>query len=138
MNKIRIDKWLWSVRIFKSRNIASNFCRLGKVNISRRKCKPSSFVNIGDEIQIKKSNITYSFKVLKLLEIRSSYSIARLCYKDLTPLSEIKKLKTIKYLNSNFENRNPGMGRPTKKDRREIEIFKKNEFKIDNDPYNFD
>ena len=138
MKKIRIDKWLWSVRIFKSRNIASNYCKLGKVYIRKKKCKPSSFIIKGDVIQIKKLNITYSFEVLKLLEIRSSYSIAKLCYKDLTTIVELEKLKTIKYLNSNFENRIPGSGRPTKKDRREIEIFKNNEYKIDNDPYNFD
>ncbi len=122
--KVRIDKWLWSVRIFKSRTLATDTVKSGKVKVNGTQVKPSHLILRGDEIIVKKGGFNFTFKVLQLIEKRVGAPIAITCYKDMTPEDELKKYDDWfvgKYAN---EIRERGAGRPTKKDRREIDDFK--------------
>lgn len=132
MNKVRIDKWLWSIRIFKSRTLATDACKSGKVKIGETVAKPASGIGVGEVASVKKDGFTFQFKVLQLLEKRVGAPIAITCYEDVTPLEEKQKY-TSWYLNGSpsAERREKGAGRPTKKERREIEEFKTVEYDWD-------
>ena len=122
--KVRIDKWLWSVRIFKSRTLASDTVKSGKVKVNGIQVKASFLLQRGQEVVVKKGGFNFTFKVLQLIEKRVGAPIAVTCYKDITPEEELKKYEDWfagKYAN---ELRERGAGRPTKKDRREIDGFK--------------
>jgi ribosome-associated heat shock protein Hsp15 len=125
MNKVRIDKWLWSIRIFKSRTIATDACKSGKVRVGENQVKPSFLITIGDTIIVKKDGFNFQFKVLQLLEKRVGAPIAITCYEDVTPQDERNKYNAW-FLNGtpSNEKRERGAGRPTKKERREIDTFK--------------
>jgi ribosome-associated heat shock protein Hsp15 len=120
---IRIDKWLWAVRIFKTRNMAANACKKSKVLLNGRNVKPSHSVKIGDVIEVRHSIITRTFNVNGLLEKRVSAKIAIDYVEETTPPEEFKKLRVIKDMP--FALREKGAGRPTKKDRRQIRRLKK-------------
>jgi ribosome-associated heat shock protein Hsp15 len=122
MKNVRIDKYLFAVRIFKTRSIASEECRLGKIYVNGMCAKASKEVNIDDEIIIKLHGYNRIIKVLDVLEKRIGASLVSNYYVDITPEEEILKKEMIN-LNRN-EYRNRGLGRPTKKERREIEKFK--------------
>jgi ribosome-associated heat shock protein Hsp15 len=123
MEKIRIDKWLWAVRIFKTRSLAKKTIDAGKVKLNKEKIKASQLVSVGDEIEVKIGYFTKTLKVLDVIEKRVGAPIAQACYEDLTP--EEKKPE---FLKSAFIKpvayREKGTGRPTKKDRRDIDKFK--------------
>jgi ribosome-associated heat shock protein Hsp15 len=116
---IRIDKWLWSVRIFKSRNLATEFCKKGRVLIGGETVKASRLVRIGDIIEIRKPPVTYTYQVTGLIEKRVSAKTAAENLVNLTPPEEIDRLKTIH--ENAFFFRDRGTGRPTKKDRRDLD-----------------
>ncbi|NTW31992.1 MAG: RNA-binding S4 domain-containing protein [Bacteroidetes bacterium] len=116
---LRIDKWLWSVRLFKTRSQAADACRGGKVSISGQPVKPSRDIKIGIIIQIKTALITKTVKVIGINENRVSAKIAVTLVEDLTPAEEYKKLENTKDVF--VIKREKGSGRPTKKDRREID-----------------
>lgn len=116
---IRIDKWLWAVRIYKTRSIATDACRSGKVMINDVEVKPSREIKTGDVIVIKTGPIRKTIKVLNLLGNRVSAKIVPQFMEDLTPAEEYKKLEMIR--DSHFVSRNRGAGRPTKRERREID-----------------
>jgi ribosome-associated heat shock protein Hsp15 len=120
---VRIDKWLWAVRIFKTRNQSTLACKSGRVKIGDHKVKPSREVKTGEEISISLEAITKTVRVLGLIEHRVGAKLVMNYLEDLTPESEYLKLKSRK--ESGFGNRLRGTGRPTKRDRREIEILKK-------------
>jgi ribosome-associated heat shock protein Hsp15 len=120
---IRIDKWLWSVRIYKTRSQATDACRDGKVRILDHAVKASHCVKNDDIITIRISPFTKTIKVVGLIERRVSAKLAESFVQDLTPKEEYQKLKLIR--ETNFEYRDRGTGRPTKKQRREIEDLKK-------------
>ena len=124
MDKLRIDKWLWSVRIFKTRTLASNECRNGSVTLNGKKAKPSSQVLVNDELFVTKNGFNLRFKVLKLISKRVSAPLAEVCYENLTTEEEMNKFKDWYIGKSKAERREPGSGRPTKKERREIDNFK--------------
>lgn len=115
---IRIDKWLWSVRLFKTRTMASDACRGGKVKLSGIPVKPSHVVQIGEVYQVSQGPLTRSVKVLELLNNRVSAKIVPEFMEDMTPAEEIEKIRMMKELN--YERWDQGAGRPTKKDRRQI------------------
>lgn len=119
--EVRIDKWLWAVRLFKTRSLAIEACKKGRILIKDMNIKPSRMIKIGDVIQIRKSPITYSFEVLGLTEKRMGAKLVPEFLKDVTPASEYQILEMTKV--SGFVNRARGTGRPTKKDRRELEEF---------------
>ncbi len=121
---VRIDKWLWSVRIFKSRTIAATACKSSKVQINEVNAKPSALVTIGDKLSVKKNGFTFAYKVNKIIKTRVSATLAQPCYDDLTPASELNKYKS--WYSSSDVNfiREKGAGRPTKKERRDIDNVK--------------
>ncbi len=120
---VRIDKWLWAVRLFKTRSQAAAACKSGRVRIEGQIVKPSREVKPGNEISIAQQPITKSVKVIGLLENRVGAHLVPGYMQDLTPESEYQKIKMMREVN--FEYRDPGTGRPTKRHRREIEILKK-------------
>lgn len=122
--KVRIDKWLWSVRIFKSRTMATNACKSGKVKISDNNVKASYLVTAGEEVHVKKNGFNLSFLVKEIIKKRVSATLAAPCYEDLTPDEEKNKYKNWYIGKANAEVREKGMGRPTKRERREIDHYK--------------
>ncbi|MDG1297921.1 MAG: S4 domain-containing protein [Saprospiraceae bacterium] len=124
MKKIRIDKWLWSVRVFKSRTLASNACKGGRVRIEEVSVKASSTVEVGQRVQVKKNGFDLEFKVIKLIEKRVGAPLAVQCYEDFTHPDELNKFRHWFVGKGKSEMREKGIGRPTKKDRREIDDYK--------------
>lgn len=124
MEKVRIDKWLWSVRIFKSRTLASDVCRSGRVKIGDHEAKPSEGVSVGQMVYVRKDGFLFQFLVKELIEKRVGAPIAQQCYDDMTPEDELNKYKDWFVGKKGVEFREKGAGRPTKKERREIDTFK--------------
>jgi ribosome-associated heat shock protein Hsp15 len=125
--KVRIDKYLWAIRIYKSRSISSEAIREGKVRLNGETAKASSLVTTGDVIDVHKEGFRMKYKVVQLIEKRVSPILAKPCYEDLTSPEELNKYKTWFTGKAAPERREKGMGRPTKKERRELEDFKKGE-----------
>ncbi len=123
-DKVRIDKYLWSIRIFKSRTLATDACKEGKVKLKEENAKPSTMVTVGDIIDVVKDGFKLKYKVVQLIEKRVSPALAKPCYEDLTPEDEINKYKSWFIGKGGPERRERGAGRPTKRDRREIDEFK--------------
>lgn len=119
--EVRIDKWLWAVRLFKTRTLAVEACKKGRVFIQGVTVKPSRMVKREDIIQIKRPPITYSFKVLDLSEKRMGAKLVPDFMKDVTPESEYAILELSKV--GGFIDRGRGLGRPTKKERRDLDEF---------------
>jgi len=126
MADARIDQWLWAVRIFKSRTKANDACKSGKVWLNGVKVKPSTTVAEDDHIKVSKNRFLYEFIVRKIIKKRVGASDAALCYQDVTPEAELKKFDRWYIGKGQGEFREKGAGRPTKKERRAIEEFKKN------------
>lgn len=120
-NEVRIDKWLWAVRLFKTRSIAIEACKKGRISIKGVTIKPSRMVKTGDIIEVRRPPITYSFEVLNLAENRMGAKLVPEFMKDVTPPSQLEILELSRM--SGFVDRARGSGRPTKKDRRELEQF---------------
>jgi ribosome-associated heat shock protein Hsp15 len=122
--KVRIDKWLWSVRIFKSRTLAADTIKAGRVRVNGIQVKSSYLILRGDEVVVKKGGFNFSFKVVDLIEKRVGAPIAIQCYQDITPAEELQKYEAWFVGKAGTEFREKGIGRPTKKDRREMDSFK--------------
>ena len=133
MEKVRIDKWLWTVRIFKSRNIATQACKPGKIKVRGSKCKPARMVLVNDLISVDKKGLKLEFKILEVLKSRVGFSIAKDCYEDLTSPEEREKFRAFHHRRLSGEDRDIGLGRPTKRDRRELENFKQIDEWMDED-----
>jgi ribosome-associated heat shock protein Hsp15 len=118
---IRIDKWLWAVRLFKTRSLAADECRKGKVLINGISAKPSREIREGEIIQLKRPPIVRSYKVIALTENRVSAKLVPEFMVETTPASELQIMEMQK--NMGFYHREPGSGRPTKKERRELDDF---------------
>ncbi len=117
----RIDKYLWAIRAFKTRSEATEACKGGKVKVSGAPVKPSRCVQPGETIQVRKGVVTYTYKVLQPLEKRVGAKLVPEYAQDLTPQAELEKLQLAR--ESFFVTRERGSGRPTKKDRRDIQEF---------------
>ena len=124
MKKVRIDKWLWSVRIFKSRTIATDACKSGKVKIKDKVVKASHLIEVDEIINVRKEGFDLTFKAVKLLEKRVGAPIAVTCYENLTPESELNKYADWFVGKKGVESREKGAGRPTKRERRELDGYK--------------
>lgn len=125
MSKVRIDKWLWSVRIFKSRTIATDACKAGKVKINGEAVKPSYMLSEGEVVWVRKEGFHFQYRAIQLIEKRVGAPIAMACYEDVTPEAEKKKYEDWFQAGTPvIEKRERGTGRPTKKERREIDEFK--------------
>ena len=121
MQETRIDKWLWAVRIFKTRTIASDACKKGRVLIDNVSVKPSRMIRTGDIVQVRKPPITFSFKVLDLSDKRMGAKLVPQFIENITPPEQYELLELNKI--SGFVDRQRGTGRPTKKERRDLEQF---------------
>lgn len=132
-DKVRIDKWLWGVRIFKSRSIATDACKTGKVSINQKNVKPSYLLERGETVEVKKDGFNYSFRVVDLVSKRVSATLAQPCYENLTSEDELNKYNAWYVGKGKTEFRERGAGRPTKKERREIDRYKTDVFEGDPD-----
>lgn len=121
MQETRIDKWLWAVRIFKTRTIASDACKKGRVLIDNVSVKSSRMIRTGDIVQVRKPPITFSFKVLDLSDKRMAAKLVPQFMENITPPEQYELLELNKI--SGFVDRQRGTGRPTKKERRDLEQF---------------
>ena len=119
---IRIDKYLWCIRVFKSRSIATDACDGGKVKIDGKSVKPSRHVKIAEVITVQQGYVKRSYKVIELLEKRVSAPIVKNFALDITPKEELDKLVTARFVS--YHSKFKGVGRPTKKDRRLLDKFK--------------
>ena len=122
-SKTRIDKWLWTVRIFKSRTIATDACKAGKIKINGSEIKPSASVSRLDKIEVRKNGFNFQFEVKELLKNRVPAPIAKECFQNNTPISELEKYNDWFNGKKSSVLRARGTGRPTKKDRRSMEDF---------------
>ena len=127
MKKVRVDKWLWSVRIFKSRTQASDACKSNKIKIGDNNLKPSFSLEGGETLLVKKNGFSMTYKVVTLIEKRVSATLAAPCYENLTPADELNKYKEWYVGKSASERRAKGAGRPTKKERRELDGWKEDD-----------
>ena len=119
LKKARIDRWLWAVRLFKTRSIATDACRGGKIRVREDKVKPSYSVKVGEVVTIQSGAITKTVRVLGLIEKRVGAKLVADYLEDLTPPEEYELLKMTAA--QKVLRRDRGAGRPTKRDRREIE-----------------
>ena len=135
MSEARIDKWMWAARIFKTRTIAAEACKKGRVYINGAQAKPARMIKPGDVIQVKKPPITYSFKVLQAIEKRVGAKLVPEIMDNVTTPDQYELLEMSKI--SGFVNRAKGTGRPTKKDRRDLDEFFTPEY-LDDFDFDFD
>jgi ribosome-associated heat shock protein Hsp15 len=121
MNEARIDKWLWAARIFKTRSIAADACKNSRVSVNGVQVKPSRMVKEGDVVAVRKPPVTYSFKILKTIEQRVGAKLLPEIYENVTTPDQYELLEMTRI--SGFVDRARGTGRPTKKDRRQMDAF---------------
>lgn len=121
MNEARIDKWLWAARIFKTRSIAADACKNGRVTLNGMNMKPSRTIKKGEVVSVKKPPVTYSFKVLKAIEQRVGAKLLPEIYENVTDPKQYELLQMSRI--SGFIDRAHGTGRPTKKERRALDAF---------------
>ena len=121
MEEARIDKWLWASRIFKTRSIAADACKNGRVTIEGVNVKPSRMVKVGETVSVRKPPITYSYRILKTIEQRVGAKLLPEIYENVTAPEQYELLEMTRI--SGFVDRARGTGRPTKKDRRSLDAF---------------
>ncbi len=124
MDELRIDKWLWVARLFKTRRGAAEACQAGKVKLEGRSVKPSRAIRVGDELQITRKLYRQQIKITGLSERRVSPAIAATLCKDITPAEEIEQAKLVTTTESAFRRERRRAGRPTKRDRRALQKLK--------------
>ena len=116
---VRIDKFLWSVRIYKTRTIAAEECEKHRVLINGAEVKPSRHVKVGDRLMVKKLPVVYIYDIIQLIDKRQPASLVQNYITDTTPQEELDKIEMSRM--TAFVQRDRGAGRPTKKERRELE-----------------
>lgn len=121
MPEARIDKWMWAARIFKTRTIAAEACKKGRISINGSQVKPARMVKPGDVVQVRKPPVTYSFKVLQAIEKRVGAKLVPEIMENMTTPDQYELLEMSKI--SGFVDRARGTGRPTKKERRDLDEF---------------
>lgn len=135
MPEARIDKWMWATRIFKTRTIAAEACKKGRISINGAQAKPARTVKPGDVVQVRKPPVTYSFKVLQAIEKRVGAKLVPDVMENVTTPDQYELLEMSKI--SGFVDRARGTGRPTKKERRDLDEFFTPEYMDDFD-FDFD
>ena len=121
MSEARIDKWLWAARIFKTRSIAADACKNGRVTIGGMNVKPSRPLKVGEVVSVRKPPVTYSFRVLQCIEQRVGAKLLPEIYEKVTDPKQYELLEMSRI--SGFVDRARGTGRPTKRDRRQMDAF---------------
>lgn len=135
MPEARIDKWMWAARIFKTRTIAAEACKKGRISINGSQVKPARMVKPGDVVQVRKPPVTYSFKVLQAIEKRVGAKLVPEIMENVTTPDQCELLEMSKI--SGFVDRARGTGRPTKKERRDLDEFFMPEY-LDDFDFDFD
>ena len=130
-SEARIDKWLWAARVYKTRTLASDACKNGRITINGALAKPSRTVKVGDQVGVKKSPITYTFRVLQAIEKRVGAKLLPEVSENITPPEQYELLEMNRI--SGFIDRARGTGRPTKKDRRALDDFADTPIFLDED-----
>ena len=122
-SEVRIDKWLWAVRVFKTRTIATEAIKKGRVTVgdNTTPVKPSRTIKVGDTVSVRKPPVTYTFRVLALTENRLGAKLVPEYMENITPQSQYDLLEVVKI--SGFVDRRKGLGRPTKREGRELSKF---------------
>ncbi len=120
-NEARIDKWLWAARIFKTRTLAADACKMGRVTIKGVQVKPSRNIKVGEIVDIRKPPVTYSFRVLQAIERRVGAKLVPEVLENVTSPDQYELLEMSRI--SGFVGRARGTGRPTKKERRSLDEF---------------
>ena len=120
-NEARLDKWLWAARIYKTRTLAADACKNGRITINGSQAKPARTVKVGDQVGVKKAPVTYTFRVLQTIEKRVGAKLLPEILENITSPEQYELLEMSKI--SGFVNRARGTGRPTKKDRRALDEF---------------
>ncbi len=121
MSETRIDKWLWAMRIFKTRTIATEACKKGRVTVGGNPVKPSRPLKVGEVVDVRKPPVTYSFRVKALVNNRLGAKLVPEYMENITPQSQLDLLDVVKI--SGFIDRRKGLGRPTKREGRELASF---------------
>lgn len=121
MSEVRIDKYLWATRIYKTRSIASDACKNGRITMNGTQLKPSKTFHIGDIFSVRKGPITYTYRILQLSENRLGAKLVPEYIQDITTPEQLELLELARIAGQSGRDR--GTGRPTKKDRRDIETF---------------
>ncbi len=134
--EVRIDKFMWATRIFKTRTIATEACKKGRVMVGGVTIKPSRTVKVGDVIQVRKPPVTYSFKILALAENRMGAKLVPGYLDNITPPEQYELLDMVRI--SGFVNRQKGLGRPTKRDGRQMAQFLESQYADDGFDFDFD
>lgn len=140
-NEVRVDKWLWAMRVFKTRSMATDAVKKGRVSMGGVAVKPSRLVKEGDVIDVKKPPITYTFRVKAVSENRLGAKLVPDYLENITPQSQYDLLEMTRI--SGFVDRRKGLGRPTKRDSRELNAFREStyaddfflDWEDDDDPY---
>lgn len=133
-SEVRVDKWLWAMRVFKTRTIATEACKKGRVTVGDGViAKPSRMIKVGEVINVRKPPVTYSFRVLALTENRLGARLVPEYMENITPKEQYDLLEVVKI--SGFVDRRKGLGRPTKREGRELEKFTSESF---DDAWDFD
>lgn len=129
--EVRIDKWLWAARIFKTRSIAAEACKKGRISIAGSRLKASRTIKAGDVIEVRRPPVIWSFKVLQAIDHRVGAKLVSDVMANVTPPDQLEILEISKL--NGFVDRARGTGRPTKKDKRELDNFKESD-----DDFDFD
>lgn len=119
--EVRVDKYLWAMRIYKTRSIATDACKCGRVKMNGIEVKPSRMFHVGDVFSVRKGPITYTYRILQLWGNRLGAKMVPEYLQDITPKEQLELLELARFAAQSGRDR--GTGRPTKKDRREIEQF---------------
>lgn len=134
--EVRIDKWLWAVRLFKTRTMAADACKKGKVVVQNVQVKPSRNIKVGEVVSIKRNPILFSFKVLALSENRMNAKLVVDFMLNVTTPDQLELIELSKLAGQTGRDR--GTGRPTKKERRELDDFTEPAFVDEDGDWNFD
>ncbi len=129
MEEVRVDKWLWAMRVFKTRTIATDACKKGRVTMNGVAVKPSRAIKVGDVIDVKKPPITYTFRVKALTGNRLGAKLVPDYLENITAPSQYELLEMTRI--SGFVDRRKGLGRPTKREGRELSRFKEDTYTAD-------
>ena len=121
--EVRVDKWLWAMRIFKTRTIATEACKKGRVTINQdpNPVKPARTIKVGDTVHVRKPPVTYSFMVKRITENRLGAKLVPDYLENITPKEQLDLLDVVKI--SGFIDRRKGLGRPTKREGRDLQAF---------------
>ena len=133
--EVRVDKYLWAMRIYKTRSIATDACKCGRVKMNGVEVKPSRMFHVGDVFTVRKGPITYTYRILQLWGNRLGAKMVPEYIQDITPKEQLELLELARYAAQSGRDR--GTGRPTKKDRRDIEQFFSDDYDylLDEDDY---